>query len=350
MGVWTVSLVCVLVAPGTDPVALHPPFVIRDVRVFDGEARRRTAERAGPRTAGSAGRRVPSWPCRRARRWSTAGAHAPAGPHRRTRPLVRRAPKPTCDSPWPGGHDGHRHVQRLRAVRADQGAPGRRRSRTGGPPDRGHRGHGAGWASLADGGAALPDVSGPSEAAAVRGRPYGGRLGLPQDRLRRPGHLGMSVPCSIAGAAALVGAAHARGPAGGRPCPDRGPGASGDRGGADGLAHMFLGRWSRRTSLVRGPRRTFVIPTLGSCTGAVAGRAAPHRGDPLLRPYIRPPLRGDVLRRWSTERQSCEGTAVAIRQLARHECRSWPEPTRRVRARPTARRCTASWRSWLRPA
>jgi imidazolonepropionase-like amidohydrolase len=90
---------------------------------------------------------------------------------------------------------------------------------------------------------------------------------------------------------------------------------------ADGLAHMFSGPTvSADLARLAASHRTFVVPTLsiwyGAC-GQPSGAAI--AGDPLLRPYIRPPLRARMSSSPGprTDARSCEGMVEAIRQLAR---------------------------------
>lgn len=90
--------------------------------------------------------------------------------------------------------------------------------------------------------------------------------------------------------------------------------------GADGLAHLFTGATvSDDFAGVVASHGAFVIPTLGvvfaSC-GQPNGAAIV--GDSLLLPYIRPmwrPMMSRVIN-WPNGPKSCDGTRAAVRQLA----------------------------------
>jgi imidazolonepropionase-like amidohydrolase len=91
--------------------------------------------------------------------------------------------------------------------------------------------------------------------------------------------------------------------------------------GADGLVHMFTGATvSSDFARLAASRGAFVVPTLsvvyGTCGEAIGNRIA---SDTLLRPYIRPWMRAHaaLVLPPRGERRSCEGTREAIRQLAR---------------------------------
>ena len=93
--------------------------------------------------------------------------------------------------------------------------------------------------------------------------------------------------------------------------------------GADGLAHLFTGasvspEFAALASLA-ARRGVFVIPTLtvlhGSCGRSISARVA---GDSLLRPYIRAALRARAAMSFPMrEGASCAGSDEAVRQLAR---------------------------------
>ena len=90
---------------------------------------------------------------------------------------------------------------------------------------------------------------------------------------------------------------------------------------ADGLAHLFTGPTvSADFARLAATNGSFVISTLavlyGSC-GQPSG--ATIVADPLLRPYIRPPLREMMASTVAPRKnvRSCDGTTEAIRQLAR---------------------------------
>jgi imidazolonepropionase-like amidohydrolase len=90
---------------------------------------------------------------------------------------------------------------------------------------------------------------------------------------------------------------------------------------ADGLAHLFTGlAVSADFARLAAAHGTFVIPTLTILYG-ICGQpsGATIVADPLLRPYIRPPLRGMMASTLAPRKsvRSCAGTTEAIRQLAR---------------------------------
>lgn len=91
--------------------------------------------------------------------------------------------------------------------------------------------------------------------------------------------------------------------------------------GADGIVHLFTGATvSPDFARLAASRGAFVVPTLsvvyGSCGEAIGARLAM---DTLLRPYVRTSMRAHAARVLPPrgERRSCEGTREAIRQLAR---------------------------------
>jgi imidazolonepropionase-like amidohydrolase len=90
--------------------------------------------------------------------------------------------------------------------------------------------------------------------------------------------------------------------------------------GADGLAHLFTGATvSPDFAQLAASHHVFVVPTLtvlfGSCGQPIGARIA---GDSLIRPYIRPAVRGRAAMSFPPrEGMSCEGTKEAVRQLAR---------------------------------
>jgi imidazolonepropionase-like amidohydrolase len=90
--------------------------------------------------------------------------------------------------------------------------------------------------------------------------------------------------------------------------------------GADGLAHLFTGATvSPDFAQLAASHRVFVVPTLtvvyGSCGEAIGARIA---SDSSIRPYIRPAVRGRAAMTFPPRAGvSCEGTKEAVRQLAR---------------------------------
>jgi imidazolonepropionase-like amidohydrolase len=134
--------------------------------------------------------------------------------------------------------------------------------------------------------------------------------------------LGMSVPMlDRRTLTALVAAAHARNKLAVVHILTEAQARAAIEAGGDGLVHLFGGPTvSADFAPLAATHGTFVIPTLSVWFG-VCGRpnGATIAGDPLLRPYIRPPLRGMMLSTLAPQGgvQSCEGTTEAIRQLAR---------------------------------
>ena len=90
--------------------------------------------------------------------------------------------------------------------------------------------------------------------------------------------------------------------------------------GADGLAHLFTGTTvSPDFASLAARHRVFVVPTLtvlyGGCGRSIAAKVA---SDTLLRPYIRPSMRARAAMTFPARAgASCAGTDEAIRQLAR---------------------------------
>jgi imidazolonepropionase-like amidohydrolase len=88
---------------------------------------------------------------------------------------------------------------------------------------------------------------------------------------------------------------------------------------ADGLAHLFTGATvSSDFASVVASHRSFVVPTLtvlhGACGRPIGARIA---NDSLLRPYIRPSLRRRAAMSFPPrEGTSCAGTDEAVRQLS----------------------------------
>lgn len=90
--------------------------------------------------------------------------------------------------------------------------------------------------------------------------------------------------------------------------------------GADGLAHLFTGATvSADFADVVASHGAFVIPTLGVVLASCGQpNGASIVGDSLLRPFIRPmwrPMMSRVIN-WPNGPKSCEGTRAAVRQLA----------------------------------
>lgn len=120
---------------------------------------------------------------------------------------------------------------------------------------------------------------------------------------------------------ALVAAAHARGKLAVVHVLAEDQARAAIEAGADGLVHLFTGATvSRDFAQFAANRGAFVVPTLsvvyGTCGEAIGSRIA---SDTMLRPYIRPSMRAHaaLVLPPRGERRSCEGTREAIRQLAR---------------------------------
>jgi imidazolonepropionase-like amidohydrolase len=302
-----------------------PPFVVRDVRVFDGE--RVTDQRSVLVQDG------------RISRVGDSSVVVPEGTEvidGRGRTLL------------PGLIDAHVHVddeaeadlrqslalgvttvldmwssaarfERIKALRAAD-RPDLSDVRTAGTGASAPGGH----PSQMGGPASFPTVSGAAEAAAfVDARIAEGSdfLKIVYDDL---GALGLSLPMlDRPTLAALIAAAHARGkPAVVHVLTEPQARAAIEEQ-ADGLAHLFFGATlSPDFAQLAASRGTFVITTLavllGSC-GEPSG--ATLASDPLLRPYIRPPLRERMSSTPAPHSgvRSCQGTTEAIRQLARRE-------------------------------
>jgi imidazolonepropionase-like amidohydrolase len=119
---------------------------------------------------------------------------------------------------------------------------------------------------------------------------------------------------------ALVSAAHARGKLAVVHILSEAQARDAIEANADGLAHLFTGATvsSDFASLV-AKHGAFVVPTLtvlaSGCGRAIGARIA---NDSLLRPYIRPSLRGLAAMSFPPRAgTSCAGTDEAVRQLAR---------------------------------
>lgn len=87
--------------------------------------------------------------------------------------------------------------------------------------------------------------------------------------------------------------------------------------GADGLAHLFTGESA-------GPdfgrfvkeRSAFVIPTLSTLYVSCGQAVGPDLlADAHLQPFIRPEWRGGLTRTWPLKKPSCKGTDEALREL-----------------------------------
>lgn len=90
--------------------------------------------------------------------------------------------------------------------------------------------------------------------------------------------------------------------------------------GADGLAHLFTGTSvSPEFARLVATHHAFVVPTLsalyGDCGETISARIA---SDSFLRPYIRPSMRGRAAMSFPMRAGvSCDGTREAVRELAR---------------------------------
>ena len=89
---------------------------------------------------------------------------------------------------------------------------------------------------------------------------------------------------------------------------------------ADGVAHLFAAQAvSAGFAQLVASHGAFVIPTLGVLYARCARRSGPDIvTDSLLRPYIRPSLRGSMSLTLPSRGgdKSCQGTTDAVRQLA----------------------------------
>jgi imidazolonepropionase-like amidohydrolase len=90
--------------------------------------------------------------------------------------------------------------------------------------------------------------------------------------------------------------------------------------GADGLAHLFTGATvSPELAPLAATHHVFVTPTLTVLYSDCGQPSGPRIGnDSLLRPYIRPAMRKQATMAFPpTKGASCEGTREAVRQLVR---------------------------------
>jgi imidazolonepropionase-like amidohydrolase len=136
--------------------------------------------------------------------------------------------------------------------------------------------------------------------------------------------LGMSVPMLDRPTLnALVAAAHARGKVAVVHVLTEAQARAAIDARADGLAHLFFGLTvSPDLAPLAATNGTFVIPTLAVLyRGCGQPSGATVVSDPALRPYIRPPLRGMMSSTPAPHRgvRSCTGTTEAIRQLVRRQ-------------------------------
>ena len=193
------------------------------------------------------------------------------------------------------------HMADLRTAGVGASVPGGHPSQMGGPP----------FPNLSDSAEAQAFV----DARVAEGSDY---VKIIYDDLKS---LGMSVPMfdrrTLKG---LIAAAHARGKLAVVHVLTEAQAMDAIDAGADGLVHLFTGPTvSSDFARLAASRRAFVIPTLsvlyGSCDQSIGPRLA---ADTLLRPYIRPALRPmtTLVRAPRGGAHSCEGTRLAIRQLA----------------------------------
>src|SRR5687768_14932125 len=190
----------------------------------------------------------------------------------------------------------------LRTAGTGATAPGGHPSQMGGPP----------FPTLADAGEATAFV----DARSAEGSDF---LKIVYDDLST---LGLSVPMlDRRTLAALVAAAHTRGKLAVVHVFTEAQARAAIEAHADGLAHLFTGPTvSADFARLVATHGSFVIPTLTTLY-RLCGQpnGASVVGDALLRPYIRPALRGMMSLPRSSRGgvQSCEGTVEAIRQLSR---------------------------------
>lgn len=117
----------------------------------------------------------------------------------------------------------------------------------------------------------------------------------------------------------LVAAAHARGKLAVVHAMSEAQATTALEAGADGLVHLFnAATVSPEFARVVARHKAFVIPTLTVHHAACGESTGPAVGaDSLLMPWIRPAMRPQVLRSFAPRAGiSCEGTREAVRQLA----------------------------------
>jgi imidazolonepropionase-like amidohydrolase len=192
------------------------------------------------------------------------------------------------------------HMADVRTAGVGASAPGGHPSQMGGPP----------FPTISDSAESRAFV----DARVAEGADY---VKIIYDDLKS---LGMSVPMlDRRTLKSLVAAAHARGKLAVVHVLTETQAMDAVDAGADGLVHLFAApRVSPDFARRVASRGAFVIPTLsvvyGPCTQPIGPRLA---ADTLLRPYIRPALRPmtTLVRPPRDGAPSCEGTREAIRQL-----------------------------------
>ncbi len=312
----------IAVATGCERVEGQSTFIIRDVRVFDGE---RVTERQSVLVrdgviARVGGREVAP----------PEGAEVIDGRGRTLLPGLIDAHVHLSDSAvadlrqalslgvttvfdmWSGAE----RFERIKAIRSADSpaladvrtaglgatAPGGHPSQMGGPP----------FPTIADSAEATAFV----DARIAEGSDY---IKIVYDDLAS---LGMAVPMlERRTLAALVAAAHARGKLAIVHVTSEEQARAAVEAGADGLVHLFAAPTvSAGFAELVAHHGAFVIPTMGILHG-ICGKPNGARiiADSLLRPYIRPSLRQMMTVTFNRrgEPTSCEGTSDAIRQLAR---------------------------------
>ncbi|HKP16775.1 MAG TPA: amidohydrolase family protein [Gemmatimonadaceae bacterium] len=193
-------------------------------------------------------------------------------------------------------------IASVRTAGVGASAPGGHPSQMGGPP----------FPSLADSAGAAAFV----DARIAEGSDY---IKIVYDDLKT---LGMSVPMLSRGTLrALVAAAHARGKLAVVHILAEAQARDAIDAGADGLVHLFTGPTvSPEFISLAASHGAFVVPTLSVVYGSCGENIGPKlAADSLIRPYIRPSLRRMTTMTFPPRGgvQSCEGTREAIRQLAR---------------------------------
>ncbi len=136
--------------------------------------------------------------------------------------------------------------------------------------------------------------------------------------------LGMSLPTLGRGTvAALIAAAHAHGKLAVVHALSEAQARTAIELGADGLVHLFTGPTvSNDFAAIVASLGAFVVPTLGVLYASCGKpNGAGIVGDSLLRPFIRPMWRPMMTRTisWPNGPQSCDGTGAAIRQLSENK-------------------------------
>ena len=310
------------IALGATAVGAQSAFVVRDVRLFDGE---RVAERSsvlvrdgviagvgGPELAAPPGTPVIDGRGRTLMPGLIdAHVHLSDSAEADLRQAASLGVTTVLDM-WSGGP----RYERIKALRSLD-APHMASLRTAGGGATVPGGHPSQM-----GGGDFPTISDSADAQAfvdariAEGSDY---IKIIYDDLKS---IGMSVPMlDVRTLRGLVAAAHARGKLAVVHVLTEAQARDAIEAGADGLVHLFTGPTaSPDFARLAANRGAFVIPTLsvlyGSCNQSIGPRLA---ADSLLRPYIRPTLRRLAELRLPPRggERFCDGTREAVRQLDR---------------------------------